>query len=157
MTLKTTILGTAIIALSTVVGGCAVNQQGQVVPNPEVFSKSTIIPLGGGLISAAICNKLFKGHGSRDGWTAACGAAGYFASTAFVKQHNAALENNRVNETTSWNDPDGKRVTVTPTKTYAANGTPCRDFRQTVEINGQTEILTGSACRQDNGTWQLES
>ena len=157
MTINTKILSTAMIALSIFIGGCAVNQQGQVVPNSEVFSKSTIIPLGGGLLGAAICNRLFKGHGSRDGWTAACGAAGYFASTAFVKQHNAALENNRVNETTSWDDPDGKRYTVTPTKTYSDNGTPCRNFRQTVEINGQTEILSGTACRQNDGTWQLES
>lgn len=157
MTINAKILGAPIVALSILISGCAVNQQGQVVPNSEVFGKKTIIPLGGGLLGAAICNRLFKGHGSREGWTAACGAAGYFASTAFVKQHNSALENNRVNETTRWSDPDGKNYTVTPTRTYAENGAPCRDFRQTVEINGQTEILTGTACRQNDGSWKLES
>jgi len=34
---------------------------------------------------------------------------------------------------------------------------PCRDFRQTVEIDGQTEIMEGTACRQSNGTWKLVS
>lgn len=136
---------------------CAVGQDGRVGVDPNVFGKEQIIPLGGGILGAVVCNKLFDGHGSKDGWTAACGAAGYFASTAFVKRHNTALESNQVGQTSSWNDPDGKQHSVTPTKTYYEGGMPCRDFRQTVEIDGQTEIMEGTACRQSNGTWKLIS
>lgn len=144
-------------ALLTAVTACAVNQDGQLGPDRRVFNKGTIIPLGGGILGAVICNKLFDGHGSKDGWTAACGAAGYFASTAFMKQHNRALEQNTIGQTTRWNDPDGSVHSVTPTKTYYQNEVPCRDFRQTVEIDGQIEILEGKACRQADGSWKLIS
>lgn len=143
--------------LILLLNACAVNSTGQVVPDSNVFNKENTIPLGAGLLSAVICNKLFEGHGSKDGWTAACGAAGYFASTAFMKQHNQALESNRIGQTTTWNDPDGSIHSVTPTQTYYQNEVPCREFRQTVEIDGQVEILSGKACRKSDGSWQLVS
>ena len=115
-----------------------------------------MLPLGAGLLGAAVCNRLFQGHGSRKGWTAACGAAGYLVSTSFVRQSSKVLENNQTGQTSSWQDPDGKNYSVTPTRTYFENESPCREFRQTVEINGQTEILTGNACRQSNGTWKVQ-
>ena len=86
---------------------------------------------------------------------AACGAAGYFASTAFMQQHSQALESNNLGQTSSWTDPDGSAHSVTPTKTYYIDNSPCRDFRQTVEIDGQIEIMEGQACRQRDGTWKL--
>lgn len=139
----------------TIVSACAVNQNGQVAPDGRVFNKETILPLGAGLLGAAVCNRLFKGHGSRKGWTAACGTAGYLVSTSFVRQSSKALESNQTGQTSRWQDPDGKNYSVTPTRTYYQNERPCREFRQTVEINGQTEILTGNACRQNDGTWKV--
>jgi surface antigen len=146
-----------LLLVASSLAACAVSPDGRVVPDGRVFNKQSTIPLGAGLLGAVVCNKLFKGHGSKDGWTAACGAAGYFASRAFVVQHDKALENNRVGQTTSWSDPDGSNHTLTPTQTYNENSRPCRDFRQTVEIDGQTEIMTGKACRQSDGSWQLVS
>jgi surface antigen len=146
-----------LLLVASSLAACAVSPDGRVVPDGRVFNKQSTIPLGAGLLGAVVCNKLFKGHGSKDGWTAACGAAGYFASRAFVVQHDKALENNRVGQTTSWSDPDGSNHTLTPTQTYKENSRPCRDFRQTVEIDGQTEIMTGKACRQSDGSWQLVS
>lgn len=134
---------------------CAVRQDGTVGVDSEVFGKDKVIPLGAGVLSAVLCRELWKGHGSRDGWTAACGAAGYFGSQAFLKQHNNALEHNRVGQTTRWQDPDGKQHSLTPTETYYQGERPCREFRQTVEIEGQTEIMTGNACRQPDGSWKL--
>jgi len=97
-------------------------------------------------------------HTISKGWTAACGAAGYFLSSSFLQKHNRAMEYNKIGEASSWSDPDGKQYSVTPTRTFAGpSDIPCRDFRQTVEINGQTEVLTGSACRQSDGTWKLNS
>ncbi len=143
------------ILSASILSACAVNQNGQVGPDGKTFNRQTLLPLGGGLLSAAICNRLFKGHGSRKGWTAACGAAGYLVSTSFVRQSSKALEQNKTGQTSQWQDPDGKRYSVTPTRTYLRDQRPCREFRQTVEINGQTEILTGDACRQDDGTWKV--
>lgn len=141
--------------LTLLVSACAVNQQGQVVPDQQTFNKRTLLPLGAGLLGAEVCRQLFKGHGSKKGWTAACGVAGYLVSSTFVRQNNQALENNKIGETSRWDDPDGKTYSVTPTRTYYQGDTPCREFRQTVEIEGQLETLTGQACRQANGTWKL--
>lgn len=146
-----------ISALLTTLSACAVNQAGQVGPDKRVFNKEQTIPLGAGILGAVICNKLFDGHGSKDGWTAACGVAGYFGTVAFMKQHNNALERNQIGQTTRWDDPDGTRHSVTPTKTYYQDEVPCREFRQTVEIDGQIEILEGRACRQGDGSWKLVS
>ncbi|NND00439.1 MAG: hypothetical protein HKN85_09680 [Gammaproteobacteria bacterium] len=147
----------ALAMLSLFITACAVNQSGQVGPDKRVFNKQTVIPLGGGLLSAVICNKLWDGHGNKDSWTAICGVAGYFGTKAFLSQHNQALEKNKIGETASWSDPDGSKHTVTPTATYYQGDAPCRDFRQTVEIDGQTEIMVGKACRQPDGSWKLVS
>lgn len=144
-----------LLLLASSLAACAVSPDGRVVPDGNVFNKQNTIPLGAGLLGAVLCNELFDGHGSKDGWTAACGAAGYFASKAFMVQHNNALENNQIGQTTAWEDPDGSNHTLTPTQTYMEDSRPCRDFRQTVEIDGQTEILTGKACRQNDGSWKL--
>lgn len=155
--MKNLIIKSALALSLATLTACAVTPDGRVGVDPEVFGKDKIIPLGGGILGAVVCNKLFDGHGSKDGWTAACGAAGYFASTAFVKRHNTALEGNQIGQTTRWSDPDGKQHSVTPVKTYYEGNVPCRDFRQTVEIEGQTEIMEGKACRQSDGTWKLVS
>lgn len=144
-----------ILSMATMLSACAVNQNGQVVPDGQVFNKERVLPLGAGLLGAAICNQLFKGHGSKDGWTAACGAAGYFVSSSFLKKSSTAFEKNKTGQTSSWQDPDGKSYSVTPTRTYFQENSPCREFRQTVEIEGQTEILTGNACRKNDGTWDV--
>jgi hypothetical protein len=146
-----------VLAISIFMSACAVRQDGTVGVDRDVFGKDKVIPLGAGVLSAVVCRELWKGHGNRDSWTAICGAAGYFGSQAFLKQHNNALEKNRVGQTTSWEDPDGKQHSVTPTQTYYRGDTPCREFRQTVEIDGQTEIMTGNACRQADGSWKLVS
>jgi surface antigen len=70
-----------------------------------------------------------------------------------------SLENSPIGQETSWENPDsGHSGTVTPTRTYADNSSkPCRDYQQTVMIDGKAEILTGSACRQADGTWRARN
>jgi len=58
--------------------------------------------------------------------------------------------------TSSWANPDsGASGTVTPTRTYQAQGTYCREYQSTVTIEGRTEYATGTACRQGDGTWKI--
>lgn len=65
------------------------------------------------------------------------------------------LEGYRTGETSSWENPDsGTQYAVTPTKTYESDGTPCREFTTEVWIDGNREIIHGTACRQADGTWQ---
>ena len=68
-----------------------------------------------------------------------------------------ALEKNPVGRTSSWSNPDsGHSGTVTPTRTYqTASGGPCREYQQTVTIDGKTEQAYGRACRQQDGSWKI--
>jgi surface antigen len=70
-----------------------------------------------------------------------------------------SLENSATNQPTTWVNPDtGHRGTVTPTGTYQTNdGRYCREFTQTVEINGEIQQAYGTACRQPDGSWQMTS
>lgn len=68
-----------------------------------------------------------------------------------------SLENNRTGQTSSWRNPDsGNAGTYTPTSTYrSASGQDCREFEQTITVEGRTERAMGRACRQANGSWQI--
>jgi len=69
----------------------------------------------------------------------------------------ASLETNRTGQTSSWRNPDsGNSGTYTPTSTYrSTSGQDCREFEQTITVEGRTERAMGRACRQPNGTWQV--
>lgn len=69
------------------------------------------------------------------------------------------LETAPTGQTGSWVNPDsGHSGTVTPVRTYQRqDGTPCREFTQTVQIGGKTEEAYGTACRQADGSWKIVS
>jgi len=55
-----------------------------------------------------------------------------------------------------WNNPNsGNHGTVTPVREghHATTGAFCREFRQTIIIDGRTEEGQGTACRQRDGSW----
>ena len=64
-----------------------------------------------------------------------------------------------IGETIAWDNPDtGNYGSVTPTKqgTKASTGEYCREFQQTVVIGGQQEDAYGVACRQPDGSWEIQ-
>lgn len=73
------------------------------------------------------------------------------------RTQQGALEANPAGQASSWSNPDsGNSGTVTPTKTYqTAQGQPCREYQQTVTIDGRTETAYGRACRQSDGAWKI--
>lgn len=70
-----------------------------------------------------------------------------------------AFENNRTGQASTWNNPDsGHSGSITPTRTYQlANGNYCREYQQTVTIGGERHQAYGTACRQPDGTWQVQA
>jgi len=68
-----------------------------------------------------------------------------------------ALEKAPTGQDIAWTNPDtGVDYRVQPTRTFtSATGQPCRDYASRVTIAGRVETLTGSACRQPDGTWHL--
>ena len=66
------------------------------------------------------------------------------------------LETGQSGATHKWHNPDtGNSGSITPTKTYEANGTYCREYTQTVTIGGQEKQAYGKACRQADGSWKI--
>ena len=68
-----------------------------------------------------------------------------------------SLENNPTGTPSSWENPDNDvSATVTPTDTYVADsGQDCRDYEQTVMVDGNAETVNGTACRNGDGRWEI--
>ena len=64
------------------------------------------------------------------------------------------FENTPTGRTNSWNNPDtGAQYSVTPTRTYETNNRPFREYEMDAYIDGQREVVKGTACRNANGEW----
>src|SRR5262245_58798883 len=67
-----------------------------------------------------------------------------------------ALESTPSGQTVAWNNPDsGHSGSVTPVRTYQSGGAYCREYQQTVTIDGKPERSYGTACRQPDGSWKV--
>ncbi|MCC5796349.1 MAG: glycine zipper 2TM domain-containing protein [Methylophaga sp.] len=65
-----------------------------------------------------------------------------------------ALENSPTGYQTSWRNPDsGAQYNVTPTRTYESSTGPCREYEMDVYIDGQRDVVKGTACRNARGEW----
>ncbi len=123
--------------LGAAVGGLIGSQIGGGTGNKVAIGAGV---LAGGLIG----NKIGKSLDCRD--------QQYHSDTT-----QNTLERQPTGTTRTWTNPDsGHSGAVTPTKTYiAADGMPCRDFTQTINVDGQQEEINATACRQADGTWQI--
>ncbi|THB65451.1 MAG: glycine zipper 2TM domain-containing protein [Desulfovibrio sp.] len=66
------------------------------------------------------------------------------------------LQNNYDNQTTQWRNPNsGYYNEMTPTRTYQNQGRYCREFTQTVYIDGQPQRAVGTACQRADGQWEI--
>ena len=71
---------------------------------------------------------------------------------------SVALENVRTGVPSTWSNPDtGYEYVVTPTNTYESDTGPCREYTMDATIGGKTEQVYGIACRQADGSWQIEN
>ncbi len=68
-----------------------------------------------------------------------------------------AFETYPSGQSATWRNPDsGNSGTVTPTSTYqASSGQYCREYQQTIYVQGQSQQAFGTACRQPDGTWKV--
>ncbi len=135
-----------IVATATV--GCATREQtGQVIggvagaaAGSQVGGGSgqTIATIGGALLGAFVGGQVGNRMDERD-----------------HQQTNLALENSRTGQSTEWSNPDsGNQYSIQPTRTFQAASGPCRDYTMDAVIDGRNETVTGTACRQPDGTWK---
>ena len=65
-----------------------------------------------------------------------------------------SLETSPTGSTMTWNNPDTDiDYSVTPTRTYETASGPCRNYTTEAVIEGRAEIVHGTACRGDDGSW----
>jgi len=68
-----------------------------------------------------------------------------------------ALESTPTGQAATWKNPDtGAQYTMTPTKTVESSTGPCRDFTVNSMIDGKPETVSGTACRQADGSWKTK-
>lgn len=69
-----------------------------------------------------------------------------------------ALESGRSGQAVQWRNPDsGHYGTVTPQAAYQQGDLTCREYTQTVYIDGRSQQAHGTACRQPDGSWQIRN
>ncbi len=135
---------------------------------PGQINKQTGGTLIGAGLGALAGSQIGGGRGQLAAVAVGALAGAYFGSEvgksldradklAMQRTSQNALESNRSGQPSSWSNPDsGHRGTVTPTRTYrTAAGENCREYQQTVTIDGKTEQAHGRACRQSDGSWKI--
>jgi surface antigen len=63
-----------------------------------------------------------------------------------------------IGQTITWNNPNtGNSGAVTPVRDgKSASGEYCREFQQHVTVGGKEEEAYGVACRQPDGSWEIQ-
>ena len=79
------------------------------------------------------------------------------ADLAYANRAQSEAYNARVGEPISWNNPEtGHYGTVTPTREgRSSSGRYCREFSQTIYVEGRQQTGYGTACQGSDGTWQI--
>jgi surface antigen len=121
----------------------------------------------GALLGGALAYELGKDSSNKEIWVATgliggALAGGHYAVLTQKGQlmHQSAIHSNletaQDNSTTSWNNPNNnEHGSVTVRNTNVNNGTPCREFTQTIYVGGKAVQGYGTACRQADGSWKI--
>lgn len=144
-------------------------QQSDYLRSDGNVKKSTIGTVSGAVIGGVLGSKIGKGSGNgiAIGVGTLLGAAigqsiGSSLDAADLGYHDKAaqhaLEDSQVGHASTWRNPDsGNSGTITPTRTFeVARGQYCREYTQTINVGGQTERAYGTACRQEDGSWEIQ-
>jgi surface antigen len=157
------------ICCVTALAGCAApGQQGYAPPGEFGANKTTAGTLLGAGLGAFAGSKVGSGSGKLAA-TAIGGLLGAVAGHSIGssldqadlmyanRAGQQAFEYGRSNVPVEWRNPDtGHAGTVTPVRTYETEGRYCREYQQTIVVGGQTEQAYGTACRQPDGSWQIQ-
>ncbi len=70
-----------------------------------------------------------------------------------------ALEHAPDHQSVIWQNPNnGTQYQVTPVNTYESQpGTYCREYTSQAVIGGRRQQVQGTACRQPDGSWRIQS
>lgn len=150
----------SLLLVSTLALGACETMQGM---GPKQGLGTAVGAVGGGLAGSQI------GSGSGRLWATGAGALlGAFvgseiggsldkADRAYAEQASSRAHSAPLGETISWENPQsGNHGTITPVKQgKSSSGELCREYQQTIVVEGRAETAYGTACQQADGTWRL--
>ena len=164
--MKTKILALVLIS-SITLSACAQNGE----QNPwGMGTKQTVGTGAGALVGGILGSKV--GGGSGKLWATGAGALlGAFAGSEIGKSldqadmayHQQAVEQAEtgpLNKTINWNNAEsGHSGSVTPVREghVQGNGQLCREYKQTINVDGKSQTAVGTACQNGDGTWTLQN
>lgn len=150
-------LAVAVLALALVTG--CTNSMG---------TKQTVGTVGGAATGAVIGSQFGSGDG-RIAATAIGTLLGAWAGNeigASLDRADQAAASQAMNQayvapvgqTIRWNNPNsGNNGTITTTRDgYSSAGAYCREFQQTIVVGGRQQTAYGTACQNQDGTWQIQ-
>lgn len=79
------------------------------------------------------------------------------ADLAYAQRAQHRAYSAPIGETVTWSNPEsGNRGTYTPTREgTSSTGRYCREYSQTIYVDGRQESAYGTACRNPDGTWEI--
>lgn len=119
--------------------------------------------VAGGVAGGIIGNQIGSGTGNTVATIAGVligAAVGGYLGSYWDQQDRQnvsySMQNNYDGQTTQWqNRNTGNYYEVTPTQTYQYQNRYCREFTQTVYIDGRPERAVGTACQRSDGQWEI--
>ena len=121
----------------------------------------------GALLGGALAYELAGDSSNKEIWVATgiiggAIAGGHYAVLTEPSQRmnatnmHTTLESIPDNAQTKWINPNtNESGTMTVVRTNNNNGTPCREFTQTIYVGGEAVQGYGTACRQADGSWKI--
>lgn len=81
------------------------------------------------------------------------------ADMVYAQQAEAKAYEAPLNQQISWNNPEsGNSGTITPIRDGStASGDYCREYEQTIYVDGRSETGVGVACKRADGKWEVIS
>ena len=155
---------TIILALLTLTSCTLTNTN----PN-EQGPKQAVGTVTGMVLGGKVANDFAEGSRNEGLWTIVGVTLGAFLGNevgASMDKQDAllaeratrqALEFNKSQQAAVWSNPDtGNSGKVFPTYTSNRGGQPCREFTQEIRIGNKVETAFGKACRNADGSWDLQ-
>lgn len=119
----------------------------------------------GGVVGGIAGNQVGGGDGKKLA-TVAGALIGWFVGGSIGKSMDEAdkyctgqaLSHAPDGSSVEWRNPDEDAdYKVTPTKTIKSEDKYCREYTTEATIGGETQQTYGTACRQVDGSWKIES
>jgi surface antigen len=157
-----------IISVSMLINACTEpnGEPGKGIENGGALNKSNV-GVAAGVVAGGLVGSAFGGGSGQTLAIIGGGLLGGFlgheigASLDRVDQlnyHQASQKALTTGKKVKWKNPDNNHHgTITPKEGhYDKDGNYCREYSQSITIDGKTHKAYGTACREDDGVWKIK-